>query len=298
MPAIRSRVDGLTNNLLGMGLAFLATFAAASVSGMVRHLSANVHPFEITFFGWFFGIFALLPWVLYYGLLSLRTDRFRLHIFRVFLSVGSSAAIFYALSVTPLAAVTALKFTVPIFTTLLAMFILNEQVGSAKWLAILFGFAGIFVIVRPGFVEADVGSLLVLVGALLAAFNVLVIKVLTRTDSVVAISFYGVLLGTPLALMPALFVWQWPDGHQLLWLAGVGIVGTLSGFAVTQALKLAETNVITPLFYLQLVWAAAIGYVFFAEVPSIFTWVGGTMIFSSMAYIAYRESKVRKAAKA
>jgi drug/metabolite transporter (DMT)-like permease len=147
-------------------------------------------------------------------------------------------------------------------------------------------------------VAVDAGALLVIAGSLLFAITIIVVKVLTRTDSIVTITFYSVLLRAPLALVPALFVWQWPDARQILWLAAMGIVGTLSTFAFTQALKEVETNVISPIFFLQLIWAAAIGYVFFAEVPSVFTWAGGAMIFSSVTYMAYRESRARKAAKA
>ena len=83
-----------------------------------------------------------------------------------------------------------------------------------------------------------------------------------------------------------------------MWLAAMGSIGTLSSFAFAQALKDVETNVISPMFFLQLIWAAAIGYVVFAEVPSLFTWLGGAMILSSVTYMAFRESKVDKTADA
>jgi len=282
----------------GVGLALLATIAFSSNWGMVRHLSAELHPFQIAFFAAFFGLLAMLPWVLRYGLRPLRTEKFGLYVFRGVLSVVGTLAVFYALSVTPIATVTALNFTMPIFTTLLAVVLLKERVGTAQWAAILFGFAGVFVILRPGVVAVDFGALLVIAASLLFAAIILVIKVLTRTDSVITITYFSVSMRVPLALVPALFVWQWPDGRQLLWLVAMGIVGTLSAFAFTQALKELETNVVSPLFFLQLIWAAAIGYVFFAEVPGIFTWAGGAMIISSVTYIAYRESRARKATEA
>ena len=276
----------------GMGLALLSTIAWASGMGVVRHLSVDLHPFQIAFFAAFFGLLAMLPWLFRYGFRPLRTEKFGLYVVRGVLSVVGTLAVFYALSVTPLATVTALNFTMPIFTILLAMVLFKERVGTAKWVAILFGFAGVFVILRPGIVAVDTGALLVIAGSLLFAIIILIIKVLTRTDSVVTITFFSVLLRVPLALVPALFVWQWPDGRQLLWLAAMGIVGTLSTFAFTQALKEVETSVVSPMFFLQLIWAAAIGYIFFAEVPGVFTWAGGAMIISSVSYMAYRESRI------
>ena len=282
----------------GMALAFLSTIAFSSGMAVVRYLSAELHPFQIAFFSAFFGMLTMLALVPRYGLRSFRTNHFMLQLTRGVLSVTGILAVYYALSVTPLATVTALNFTMPIFTTVLAVLFLKERVDIAKWAAILFGFAGVFVIVRPGIVAVDSGALLVIAGSTLFAFVILVMKVLTRTDSIASITLYGVMLRAPIALVPALFVWQWPDARQLMWLAAMGSIGTLSSFAFAQALKDVETNVISPMFFLQLIWAAAIGYVVFAEVPSLFTWLGGAMILSSVTYMAFRESKVDKTADA
>lgn len=289
-----ARVFGITNNMRGVGLAFLSTIAFSSGMAVVRYLSADLHPFQIAFFSAFFGLLTMLLLVPRYGLRAFRTDRFMLQLARSVLSVVGILAVYYALSTTPLATVTALNFTMPIFTTVLAVLLLKERVDVAKWTAILFGFAGVFVIVRPGVVAVDTGALLVIVGSILFAFTILVMKVLTRTDSIASITLYGVMLRAPLALVPALFVWQWPDARQLLWLAAMGSVGTLSSFAFAQALKDVDTNVVSPMFFLQLIWSAAIGYVIFAEVPSVFTWLGGAMILTSVTYMAYRESRASK----
>ena len=278
----------------GVGLAFLSTIAFSAGMAVVRYLSTDLHPFQIAFFSAFFGLITMLMLVPRYGLRAFRTDRFILQLTRGILSVVGILAVYYALSTTPLATVTALNFTMPIFTTVLAVLFLKERVDIAKWVAIFFGFTGVFVIVRPGVVDVDTGALLVIVGSILFAFTILVMKVLTRTDSTASITLYGVMLRAPLALVPALFVWQWPDARQLLWLAAMGSVGTLSSFAFAQALKDVDTNVVSPMFFLQLIWSAAIGYVIFAEVPSVFTWLGGAMILSSVTYMAYRESRVTK----
>ena len=279
--------------MYGIGLAILSTIAFAAGMGAVRHLSTSMHTFQIAFFVAFFGLLTMLPWIIRFGLRPLYTEKLGLHIARGVLSIVGIWAVYYALSVTPIATVTALNFLMPIFTTILAVVFLKEQVGVVKCGAILFGFAGVFVIVRPGFVVLDQGALMVIGASLLFAFVILVMKVLTRTDSIVTITIYAVILRAPLALVPALFVWEWPDRHQLMWLAAMGVFSTLAIMAFTQALKEVETNVISPLFFLQLIWAAAIGYFFFAEIPGIFTWVGGAMIISSVSYMAYYE-EVRK----
>ena len=97
---------------------------------------------------------------------------------------------------------------------------------------------------------------------------------------------------TPLSLVAAILVWQWPEPHQYIWLIAIGVLSTGSLLIGTQALKEGDMNVLLPLDFFKLIWASIIGYVFFSEVPSIYTWIGGSMIFASATYIAYRESKV------
>jgi drug/metabolite transporter (DMT)-like permease len=158
-----------------------------------------------------------------------------------------------------------------------------------RWTAIFIGFAGTMVILRPGFEELDYGSLLVLSSTLFSAFALIDIKILGRTESTITMTSYMVVLLSPVSLVPALFVWQWPNLQELAMLAGVGIISTLSLLLSTNALKLADTNVITPMEFFRLIWAAVLGFLAFGEIPTLYTWIGGVMIFGSMSYIAYRE---------
>ncbi len=96
----------------------------------------------------------------------------------------------------------------------------------------------------------------------------------------------------PLTLPVAIWFWEWPNGHQLVWLISIGGVATFSQLIFTQGVKEAEVAVVMPLQFFRLLWAAIIGYVFFAEVPDAFTWIGGIMIFSSGIYIANRERRI------
>lgn len=277
------------SNLRGIGLGAIATFLFAVETAVVRHLSQELHPFEIAFFAAVSQSVAILPWILHRKFAALRTRKLHLHTLRVVFSSIAVLALFYAVRETPLAKVTALSFTMPIFTALLAIYFLGEAVGVRRWAAILFGFAGAMVVLRPGFVAIDSGSLIVILSAFLFALTILVIKALTRTDSVITISVYGALMRVPFSLVPAYFVWQSPRIEHLVWFAAIGVLEVAATFSFTQALKDADTAVITPMFYLQLIWAAALGYVFFAEVPGTFTWIGAAMIVGATTYIAVRE---------
>lgn len=283
---------GRDGALLGVGLMFVSTFFFAGMHASIRHVSAEIHPFEIAFFRSLFALVVVLPWFIRLGIAPLRTRRIGLHGLRAIFNVGAMLAYFYALSIAPLAEVTALGFTAPIFATMLAALILGEVVRLRRWTAILVGFAGVMIIVRPGFDEIGQGQLLTLFSSLSWACALLVIKTLSRTDSSVTIISYMALLMMPLVLIPASFVWQWPTVEQLLWLILIGVLGGAGQLAMTEALHQADTAVVMPIDFCKLPWVAALAYLAFGEVPDLFTWIGGSVIFASTLYIAYRERRL------
>jgi drug/metabolite transporter (DMT)-like permease len=193
-----------------------------------------------------------------------------------------------------LADVAALSFTAPIFATMLAIFVLGEVVRVKRWIAILAGLGGALLILRPGLGVLETGHLLTLFSAACWAIALTIIKVMARTESALTITIYMVLLMTPLSLGPALFYWTWPTWTELGWMALIGAVGTLAQLALTEGLKRGDTNVVMPLDFFKLVWAALIGFVLFAEVPDAFTWAGGAVIFVAATYIALRERSLKK----
>ena len=272
----------------------VATLSFSGMHGTIKHVGGDMHPFEIAFFRNFFGLLALFPFFIRHGLKPLRTNRIGMHFARVMLNIGSMFAFFYAISITPLAEVIALSFAAPIFATVLAVFFFREIIGPARWIAIMVGFAGTVVILRPGYDEISLGSVLTLLAALVWGGAVMIIKSLSRTDSSVTITAYMVLLLTPLSLIPALFVWTSPSMDQLIWLALIGGLGTLGHLAMNQAIKLAPTNVVMPIDFVRLIWVAILGYFIFGELPDIFVWMGGAMIFASGLWIAHAENRIRK----
>lgn len=270
-----------------------STVGFASMHGAVRHVSADLHPFEVAFFRNLFGLFVIMPWFVKQGLRPLRTERFGLHLARALVNVVAMLMFFTALSMTPLAQVQALSFTAPLFATLIAIVVLGEKVRLRRWSALIVGFIGALMIIRPGFQAVDKGSLLVIGSAAIWAVALVMIKVLSRRDSAITITVYMVLLMTPLSLLPAISVWKWPNADQLWWLVAIGIMGTLGQLAMTQSFRLAEATAVLPLDFMKLIWGACIGYLVFAEVPDTWTWIGGITIFAGATYIAYRESRLK-----
>lgn len=284
----------LPANLRGMILMLASTFLFAAMHGSIRHVSADMHPFEIAFFRNLFGFFLLAPLMMRSRGALLRTRRLPLHALRAVLNTVAMILFFTALASAPLAEVTALGFAAPVFATILAIFMLGEKVGIRRWSAILAGFLGAIVILRPGFQEISSGALAAFISAGVWAFVLIIIKRLGRTESALTTSAYMVILVTPLSLIPALFVWSWPSLTDIPWLIAIGILGTIGQTLVAHALKTADTQVVMPMEFVRLIWIALIGYFIFTEVPSVYTWIGGMIIVGSASYIAYRESRVAK----
>jgi drug/metabolite transporter (DMT)-like permease len=279
--------------LRGIALMFLSTFFFAAMHASIRHVaSTGIHAFEIAFFRSLFALVVVAPWFVRHGLAPLRTQHIGLHGLRAIFNVGAMLSFFYALTIAPLSQVTALGFTAPIFATVLAALLLGEVVRLRRWSAVAIGFFGVLLIIRPGFHEIGPGQLLTLGSSLSWACALMVIKTLSRSDSSVTIISYMALLMMPLTLLPASFFWHWPDAAQLGWLLLIGVLGGSGQLLMTEALHHADTGVVMPIDFCKLLWVTLLAYLAFGEVPDVFTWAGGAVIFASTLYIAYRERRL------
>jgi drug/metabolite transporter (DMT)-like permease len=262
---------------------------------LVRHLTDDLHPLQVVFFRTAFGLLAMLPWLLRQGLGVLRTGRFRLHLLRALIGIFAMVGWFTTLSLMPLAEATALSFTAPIFTSVLAVLILGEVMRLRRWTATLIGFLGALLIVRPGFAAIDPVALLAIGTAAVWATSTVLIKVMARTESAGAITTYMALLTTPMTLLAALFVWQAPSWEQLGIAALLGATGSIGHICMSRALAAADASLVAPLDYLRLPIVALIAFLAFGEVPNAWVWLGAAVIAASSIYIAQREARLKGA---
>lgn len=283
--------------LRGMGFMLVSALCYAGMGAIVHGLGDDLHPTVMGFFRGLFGLVSALPLLWRYGFGAMRTQHFGLHAWRGFFSVISMYAFYWALTLSPLAKVTALHFTTPIFATLMTVILLGERIRARRIAALLVGFSGAMIIVRPGIASFDLGVVLVLLSALLWGMGLATTKVLVRTDSAVTVVLYMGIFFTVMTLPAAIPFWQTPDPIQMIWLLGVGTLGTISHMALTTAFKLADASAVLPMDFSRLIFASIVGYLFFAEVPDAWTWIGGTVIFAAGTYIAFRERQVARQAK-
>jgi drug/metabolite transporter (DMT)-like permease len=280
--------------LQAAALAGTAMFFFAMMSVLIRQATLELHPLEVVFFRNFFALLIMLPWLARHGIGVLRTDRLGLYLLRSGIGIVGMTAGFWALTLIPLAQATALSFTAPLFATAGAALILGEVVRMRRWSAVVVGFLGTLVVVRPGLETLSPGALLSLVGALHMAVSALIVKSLTRTERAETVVLYMVLLQSPLALLPALFVWQMPSAAGFLWLFLLAGAGTLGHLCFTRAYALAEVTQLQPFEFIRLPLVACLGFLFFAQVPTPWTWAGGAIIFASTAYITHRETRLAR----
>jgi len=280
----------------GVGIAWMCTaaFGSSTMNGMIREASADIHAFEIAFFRNIFGLLALAPMLFRAGLgATMRTARPGLHVLRGCLNAVAMLSFFYAVTVTPLATVAALGFTAPLFAALLAVLFLGERPGWRRWTGLVAGFVGALVIIRPGFADISFGVLMLLLSSVAWAGALIVIKILSRTETSLTITVFAALFLTPVTGLAALFVWTTPAAGTWLLLIGIGAFGSLTQWSIAQAFHEADATLVLPFDFTKLLWASAIGYVFFAERPDPLTLLGGSIILASVTYVAYRERQHR-----
>lgn len=267
----------------------------SALGGMIREVSDSGMPvFQLVFLRNVAGLLVLAPWFLRNGFAGLKTTRPGLHLLRSLTGFMAMLTWFYAVSTIALADAVALNFTAPLFGTLLAILVLKETVRLRRWIAIIVGFLGAMVILRPGMMEMSPGVIAALVSAGFMAASITSVKILSRTDRVPAIVAWTQIIILPMSAVPALMVWQNPTLEQWLWVGGIGFFATMGHLCFTRSFSLADATYVMPFDFFRLIFSAFIGYMFFAQTPDIFTWIGGCIIFASAVYIAYRESRTGK----
>ncbi|MDH5821594.1 DMT family transporter [Luteimonas sp. RD2P54] len=264
----------------------------------IRLASESLHTFEIAFFRNFFGLLAALPLLLRAGRgpAFLKTAQLPRYFVRCLIGIGSMFCGFWAIGNLPLAQAVSLSYSTPIFVTIAAVVFLREQVRARRWTAVGLGFLGVLVILRPGSGEFTPGMLVAVAAAMLSGLVAIQIKELSRTEPADRIVIWTTLFWVPMSLLPALAVWEWPQGIVWLWVVAAGILGTGGHMLWTRALQLGEVSALTPISFMQLPVVALFGWVLFGQTVDAWTIAGASIIFAANAYIAHREAQLSRRA--
>jgi drug/metabolite transporter (DMT)-like permease len=252
---------------------------------IVRHLTRTMPVFEIVFIRNVFALLFMAPWLMRVGLGALRTDHPGRHLVRGAFSAINVWFLFGALALAPVADVAAISFLMPVVGSIFAVLFLKEVTSGRLWGATFIGFLGAVIVIRPGMAAFNLGLIFALVSVLAGATVSILIKTLVRTDTPDTIAAYLFIWHTLFSIIPAIMVWQVPSLAELFWCAMLGLFATMVQRCFNRSMALADATVVLPFNFSRLIWAALFGFLAFAEIPDLWTWVGGGVIFASSIYI-------------
>ena len=280
----------MNKKLFVIFLSLIGTGTAAIMVSGIKLLSQDLNPFIIAFYRCLFGVIIMLPFMIYNYPEAWKTHNIKLQFVRSAINVYSMISWFTAIGTLQLEKAAAIGFTTPLFTTILAIIFLGEVIRIQRITALIIGFIGILVVIRPGYIPFESGALWLLSAAITFSIVIIIVKKLTEKDSSLTTAFYQMAFMVPPTFLIALFFWESININQILLFIFVAIAGFITQFSFAQCLKMAETTFIMPIQFTKLIWLSLIGYFFFMEVPDIWTWIGASIIFSSILFIAYREA--------
>lgn len=239
-----------------------------------------------------FGLVFMSPFIFKRGLHRLKTDHFLMHLIRTCLILAAMFCTYYAYAHLPLAFATSLGFTAPLMTTVLAILFLHERVASSHWVALMTGYMGVLIMVRPGVVAFDPAIGIALLANLFASSAIIFTRKLIQTESSAKILFYANILSVIVMLVIALFNWKTPTLAELFLLLLIGGIGVFSQYCNVQAYRYSQPSFLAPFEYLRLVFAIPIGIYLFDEKPDAWTLLGSLIIVLTTLYITTKESGI------
>ncbi len=274
--------------------ALLAALTFSVMGMLIKLLGQRYSPIEVAFFRSFLGIIPLLPFIVEGGFGALRTAHPFQHLFRGTLGVVGMFMGYWSVTKLPLALSTAVSFTAPLYMIFMAVLFLGETVRWRRGTATFMGFLGVLVIVRPFDGQISLPMAVALAGAFLSACTITLIKKMSGTEKPATIVFYLSVISTVVSGIPLIFVWQTPDGFDLLLFLATGLSGGAGQVMITQAYAEGEATAVAPIDYLRLLFAILFGFFIFGEIPTRYTLIGSAVIIGSTLYIARREQALGK----
>lgn len=283
-------VSSVRKTLVAIGLIICSMAFFSGMNVMIRYVSEDLPTPQIVFLRNLFSLMILLPWVLRHGSQVLQTQRMKSHFWRATVGIIGMQTWFYCVSVLPLNEATALSFTSPIFTFLFAIVFLGERPGPYRIGAMVIGFVGAMVIIRPNPNQLEPMMFLVLFATSMWAIAGMLVKSLTTTERPTRIVFYMAFFMTLWSLPLALMMWHEVTLYHALIVFGIALASTGAHLTLVQAYSRADIVTLMPFDFFRMVFTAIFAYIFFHEVADIWTWIGGAIIVGSAVAIARREA--------
>ena len=284
----------MSNNLSAILLTMSGSFFAVLMEALIRAAQYDSNVYTIGFFRFFFGLIIIFPYLVKNKFTPYKTKNFKFYFIRGLFNLPMMIFGFGALVYVPFEQFKAMHFLSPIIVVLLSFIIFREKIYLYRIFALLIGFAGMLIIVRPGIIEFNIGTIMILTSLTFWSFIIILSKFVSKDDSPITMVTYQYTLMTFFSLPLAIYFWVTPSLTSLIYVFIGAISGTILHLSLALSYKYADLSVTQPIWFTGLIFGSGIGYFAFNETPDLWTWLGGIVVFSSVLVITYNEKNKDK----
>ena len=260
----------------------------------IKLAQEELNVFTTGFLRFFFGFLIIIPYILKTKFKVFNTSNLKIHILRSALNLPAMLLGFAALAILPLEKITAIHFVVPLMVTILAVIFLKEKIYLYRSLALIIGFLGVLIILRPGIVDISIGIYMALTSSLIWSVVIVLTKKVSKDDSAITILSHQYLYMSLFSLPLVIYFWDQPNFKTIIFILCAAMSGTILHIALNHAYKLVDVSMTQPYSFLGLVMSSVIGYFVFSDKPDLYTWLGASVIFCGVILISYRELQLNK----
>ena len=284
----------LNNNQFAIFLIIISIIFGTLMGTFIKLAQEELNVFTTGFLRFFFGFLIITPYILKTKFEVFSTKNLKIHILRSALNLPAMLLGFAALSMLPLEKMTAIHFIVPIIVTILAVIFLKEKIYLYRSIALVMGFLGMLIILRPGIIDISIGIYMALISSLIWSVVIILTKKVSKDDSAITILSHQYVYMSLFSFPLVIYFWDQPSLKTIIFILCAAMSGTILHIALNHAYKLVDVTMTQPYSFLGLVVSSIIGYFVFSDKPDFYTWLGASVIFCGVLLISYRELQLNK----
>ena len=284
----------LNNNQFAIFLIIISIIFGTLMGTFIKLAQEELNVFTTGFLRFFFGFLIIIPYILKTKFEVFSTKNLKIHILRSALNLPAMLLGFAALAMLPLEKMTAIHFIVPIIVTILAVIFLKEKIYLYRSIALVMGFLGMLIILRPGIIDISIGIYMALISSLIWSVVIILTKKVSKDDSAITILSHQYVYMSLFSFPLVIYFWDQPSLKTIIFILCAAMSGTILHIALNHAYKLVDVTMTQPYSFLGLVVSSIIGYFVFSDKPDFYTWLGASVIFCGVLLISYREFQLNK----
>ena len=284
----------LNNNQFAILLIIISIIFGTLMGTFIKLAQEELNVFTTGFLRFFFGLLIITPYILKTKFRVFNTKNLQIHILRSSLNLPAMLIGFAALAILPLEKMTAIHFIVPIIVTILAVIFLKEKIYLYRSIALVMGFLGMLIILRPGIIDINIGIYMAIISSLIWSIVIILTKKVSKDDSAITILSHQYVYMTLFSLPLVIYFWDQPSLKTIIFILCAAMSGTILHIALNHAYKLVDVTMTQPYSFLGLVASSIFGYFVFSDKPDFYTWLGASVIFCGVLLISYRELQLNK----